>query len=82
LRRIPGAREKLRRRNAAIAQEKETPRGIAPREVLPMSDVIPFPPKPPPKSIAEETAEFLRLLERIRSSSQKIETEELQATEE
>jgi len=47
-----------------------------------MSEVIPFPPKPPPKSIAEETAEFLRLLERIRSSSQKVETEEFQATEE
>jgi hypothetical protein len=46
-----------------------------------MSEVIPFPPKPP-KSIAEETAEFLQLLERIRSSSDKVETKELQATEE
>jgi hypothetical protein len=36
-----------------------------------MSEVIPFPPKPPSKSIEEETAEFLKLLERIRSSSQK-----------
>jgi hypothetical protein len=42
-----------------------------PREVLPMSEVIPFPPKPPSKSIEEETAEFLKLLERIRSSSKK-----------
>jgi hypothetical protein len=55
-------------------------RGIA-KEVLPMSEVIPFPPKPPPKSIAEETAEFLRLLERIRSSSQKIQLEEFRARE-
>ena len=45
-----------------------------------MSEVIPFPPKPP-KSIAEETAEFLRLLERIRSSSQKIQIEQFQARE-
>jgi hypothetical protein len=36
-----------------------------------MSEVIPFPPKPPPKSIEEETREFLELLERIRSESQK-----------
>jgi hypothetical protein len=36
-----------------------------------MSEVIPFPPKPPPKSIEEETREFLELLERIRSQSQK-----------
>jgi hypothetical protein len=46
-----------------------------------MSEVIPFPPKQP-KTIAEETAEFLQLLERIRSSSQKVETEEFQPTEE
>ena len=44
-----------------------------------MSEVIPFPPKPPPKSIAEETAEFLQLLERIRYSSQKIQIEEFSA---
>jgi len=47
-----------------------------------MSEVIPFPPKPPPKSIAEETAEFLQLLERIRSSSQEIQRQEFQAKEE
>ncbi len=35
-----------------------------------MSEVLPFPPKPPPKSIEEETAEFLALLERIRSQSE------------
>ena len=46
-----------------------------------MSEVIPFPPKPPPKSIAEETREVLRLLERIKSSSQKIQIEEFQARE-
>ena len=46
-----------------------------------MSEVIPFPPKPPPKSIAEEAAEFLRSLEQIRSSSQKIQIEEFQARE-
>ena len=46
-----------------------------------MSEVIPFPPKPPPKSIADETAEFLALLEQIRSSSQKIQTEAFQAKE-
>jgi hypothetical protein len=50
---------------------KDRPRGLASREVLPMSEVIPFPPKPPPKTIAEETAEFLKLLERIRSESRK-----------
>jgi hypothetical protein len=33
-----------------------------------MSEVIPFR-KPPPKSIEEETAEFLKLLERIRSGT-------------
>ena len=36
-----------------------------------MSEVIPFPPKPASKTIEEETAEFLKLLERIRSSSEK-----------
>jgi hypothetical protein len=41
-----------------------------PREVLPMSDVIPFPQRPT-KTIEEETAEFLALLQRIRSSSSK-----------
>jgi len=46
-----------------------------------MSDVIPFPPQPP-KSIADETAEFLQLLERIRSSSDRVETKELETTEE
>jgi hypothetical protein len=35
-----------------------------------MSEVLPFPAKPPPKSIEEETAEFLALLQRIRSQSQ------------
>ena len=50
---------------------KDPPRGLASREVLPMSEVIPFPPKPPPKTIAEETAEFLKLLERIRSEPRK-----------
>jgi hypothetical protein len=46
-----------------------------------MSEVIPFPPKPPPKTIAEETAEFLRLLEQIRSSSQKIQVQEFRNRE-
>ena len=46
-----------------------------------MSEVIPFPPKPPPKSIAEETAEFLKLLERIRSSSQAIQRQEFRDRE-
>jgi hypothetical protein len=35
-----------------------------------MSEVIPFQ-KRPSKTIEEETAEFLKLLERIRSESQK-----------
>ena len=35
-----------------------------------MSEVLPFPPKTP-KTIEEETKEFLALLERIRSLSQK-----------
>ena len=46
-----------------------------------MSEVIPFPPKPQPKTIAEETAEFLQLLERIRSSSDKNQIEEFRARE-
>jgi len=45
-----------------------------------MSEVIPFPPKPQ-KTIAEETAEFLALLERIRSSSDRVERRELETTE-
>jgi hypothetical protein len=62
----------LRRRNATIGRDNNRPaRACITREVLPMSEVIPFPPKPPPKSIQEETAEFLQLLERIRSQSQK-----------
>jgi hypothetical protein len=43
---------------------------VPPREVLPMSEVIPFQ-KRPTKSPEEETAEFLKLLERIRSEGQK-----------
>lgn len=43
---------------------------VAPGEVLPMSEVIPFQ-KRPSKSPEEETAEFLKLLERIRSAGQK-----------
>jgi hypothetical protein len=70
--------EQPRRRNAPIAHEKTR---RCTREVVPMSEVIPFPPKPPPKSIADETAEFLALLEQIRSSSQKIQTEAFQAKE-
>jgi hypothetical protein len=46
-----------------------------------MSEVIPLPPKPPPKSIAEETEEFLKLLERIRSSSQAIQRQEFRDRE-
>ena len=40
-----------------------------------MSDVIPFPPRPE-KTIEEETAEFLALLERIRSVSSKPEDDD------
>jgi len=36
-----------------------------------MSEVLPFPPKPPSKTIEEETKKFLALLERIRSQAQK-----------
>jgi hypothetical protein len=36
-----------------------------------MSEVLPFPPKPPTKTIEEETKEFLAMLERIRSQAQK-----------
>lgn len=46
-----------------------------------MSEVIPFPPKSPTKSIAEETVEFLKLLERIRSSSQEIQIQEFRKKE-
>jgi hypothetical protein len=62
--------ENARRRNAVIAGEKDIQRGRVPREVLPMSDVIPFPqPQPSKSKEEEETAEFLALLERIRSSA-------------
>jgi hypothetical protein len=61
-------REICRRRNAVIQREKAIRRGRVPREVLPMSEVIPFPERSS-KTIQEETAEFLALLERIRSSS-------------
>jgi hypothetical protein len=64
-----------RRRNAAIAGEKDIRRGNVPSEVLPMSEVIPFPPRPS-KTIEEETAEFLALLERIRSTSSKHQDDE------
>jgi hypothetical protein len=50
-------------------------RGRITREVLSMSEVLPFPPKPPSKTIEEETREFLALLERIRSQGQKTEQE-------
>jgi hypothetical protein len=66
--------QQLRRRRRGL-------RGRVPREVLPMSEVIPFPPKPPPKSIAEETEEFLKLLERIRSSSQAIQRQQFRDRE-
>jgi hypothetical protein len=57
-----------RRRNAAIAREKDVQRGLAPRDRL-MSEVIPFRKPPPSKSKEDdETAEFLRLLERITKS--------------
>jgi hypothetical protein len=65
----------VRRRNAAISGKKDIQRGNVPREVLPMSDVIPFPPRPS-KTIEDETAEFLALLERIRSTSSKHEDDE------
>jgi hypothetical protein len=60
--------KKRRRRNAAIAREKDLQRGLAPRD-RPMSEVIPFR-KPPskPKEDDDETAEFLKLLERITKS--------------
>jgi hypothetical protein len=51
--------------------ELTSARMCTPSEVLPMSEVIPLPTKPPSKSIEEETAEFLALLQRIRSQSQK-----------
>jgi hypothetical protein len=45
-------------------------RGRTPRGGSTLSEVIPFQ-KRPSKSIEEETAEFLKLLERIRSEAQK-----------
>jgi hypothetical protein len=59
-------RQKCRRRNAAIAGEKETSRGLASGD-KPMSAVIPLR-KPPPKPKQDEPAEFLELLERIAKS--------------
>ena len=41
-----------------------------------MSEVLPFPPETPSKSIEEETKEFLALLERIRSQAQEAGEEE------
>jgi hypothetical protein len=59
--------KKHRRRFAAIAREKGAQRGFAPRDE-PMSEVIPFRKPPPPKPKQDETAEFLKLLERIQKS--------------
>jgi hypothetical protein len=60
----------LRRRNAAIAGKMALQRGRIPRGGTTMSEVIPFQ-KRPSKTMEEETAEFLKLLERIRSEGQK-----------
>jgi hypothetical protein len=56
---------------AIFRQEPSHGADASPREVLPMSEVLPFQPKPPSKTIEEETREFLALLERIRSEGQK-----------
>jgi hypothetical protein len=69
------AKEKnARRRNAVIAGEKGIQRGFLQREVLPMSEVIPFPKprsKPRSKPKDDESEEFLKLLLLIRSSRSK-----------
>jgi hypothetical protein len=58
----------LCRRNAAIAGEKDVQRGIAPGD-RPMSDVIPFRKPPSKPKEDDETAELLKLLERIAKST-------------
>jgi hypothetical protein len=60
------AKKSARRRNAVIAGENSIQRGLALRD-RPMSEVIPFR-KPPSKPKEDETAEFLKLLERIQKS--------------
>jgi hypothetical protein len=59
-------RKNARSRNAVIAGEKGVQRGLALRDG-PMSEVIPFR-KPLSKPKEDETAEFLKLLERIQKS--------------
>jgi len=56
-----------RRRNAAIAREKDLQRGLPSRD-RPMSEVIPFRKPPSKPKEDDETAEFLKLLERITKS--------------
>jgi hypothetical protein len=58
--------QKCRRRNAAIAAEKDIARRLGPGD-RPMSEVIPFR-KPPAKPKQDETAEFQKLLDRISKS--------------
>jgi hypothetical protein len=79
---IANHRRRLRRPRGAFVPQKcancpgelSVARMCTQSEVLPMSEVIPLPPKPanpPSKSIQEETAEFLAQLQRIRSQAQK-----------
>ncbi len=63
-----------RRRNAAIAGEKGIRRGLVPRE-LPMSEVMPSP-LPPSKTLEEQAAEILALIEEIISTAPETEEQE------
>lgn len=62
--RIPSQLKSVRRRNAAIAGEKDVQRGLGQRD-RPMSEVLPRHRPPSKPKDDDETAEFLKLLERI-----------------
>jgi hypothetical protein len=63
-----------RRRNAVIAEEKGIRRGLVPRE-LPMSEVMSSP-LPPSKTLEEQAAEILALIEEIISTAPEMEEQE------
>jgi hypothetical protein len=69
----------MRRRNAAIVEEKGILRGLVTRE-LPMSEVTPSP-LPPSKTLEEQAVEILALLEQILYTSPEVEEEEETSTQ-
>jgi type I restriction enzyme R subunit len=69
-----GRQRNDRRRNAVIAEEKGIWRGLVPRE-LPMSEVMSSP-LPPSKTLEEQAAEILALIEEIISTAPEMEEQE------